>query len=324
MDSVRFGIIGCGGIARRAFLPAVAALDEVHVMAVASQNIEKARRCASETGCEAEETYDSLLNRSDLDAVYIATPTGMHTEWAVKAAQRGLHVLCEKSLAPSLAEVELIIQAGEKNNVSVLEGFAYQFHSQHSFVRNMVQEGQIGQPVVMQAWFGFPPLDPQNFRYDKNLGGGALLDAGAYTVHIARRFYGREPVQVFSTLDVSSSGVDIHGSVLLDFGLGQTAHLAFGFDNMYKNSYQIWGTEGTLSLSRAFSIPPKLPPVLVLERQDFKEEITLPPSDQFVAEINHFCKGISDTETRIMWVTDARNQARVMRAIQDCAQTTYK
>ncbi len=319
MNKVRFGIIGCAGIARKAFLPALKSCSCAEVTVVASQLHEEAEECAAQFGCEAVHSYNAVVTHDDIDAVYIATPTGLHANWAVAAAKAKRHVLCEKSLTVNVEETRHILDTCAEHNVAVLEGFAYQFHSQHATVQTMVEEGHIGEPVLFQAWFGFPPLDDNNFRYRSELGGGVILDAGAYTVHAVRHFFDREPIHVHSCLDNNNRQVEIYGSVLLDFGQRQTAQLAFGFNNMYRNSYAIWGTEGSITLMRAFSIPPTFAPTLVLEQQSYREERTLAPFDQFAAEIDSFCAGLRNPETCKRWCDDALRQAMLLEAIRNNA-----
>jgi predicted dehydrogenase len=312
----RFGVIGCGSIAQRAVLPALQTEDCAQLVVVGSRSIEKARNIATQFGCEACHGYEDVIGRDDIDAVYIATPIGLHAEWAVAAAEAGKHVLCEKSLATNFGEARRILDACAAHDVALLEGFMYQFHPQHAAAREAVAQGLIGEPVQFQAWFGFPPLPEENIRYQSELGGGALLDAGAYTVHAARNFFGREPTHTFSSLDNGGRPVDIHGAALLDFGRGQTAQLSFGFNNMYRNCYQVWGTEGILTLPRAFSIPPTFAPTMIVERQGSRDERPLSSSNQFVGEIQAFCSKLQSDEMRRLWREDAFHQSRVLEALK--------
>jgi predicted dehydrogenase len=317
-DRLRFGVIGCASIARQSFLPALMKSVSADLVAVASRSRKKAKSFSSLFNCEAVHGYDNLLTRKDIDAVYIATPIGIHAEWSIASAQAGKHVLCEKTLATNVDETQLILETCEKYGVAVFEAFAYQFHPQHAAVRKIVEQGQIGETVLFQAWFGFPPIN-SNHRYDPVLGGGALLDAGAYTVHAARHFYNREPVRIQASLDYGEKLVDIHGSVLLDFGNRQTAFLAFGFDNMYRNSYSIWGTKGMVTLTRAFSIPPILSPTIILEQQSYREERILPTYDQFLGEIEIFSSGYNDSDKCRRWREDSLGQAQTLEAIRQSA-----
>jgi predicted dehydrogenase len=161
-DKLRFGIIGCADIARKAFLPALKKSTTAELVAVASRSLEKANLFASLFNCEAVHGYDMLLARDDIDAVYIATPIGIHAEWSIASARKGKHILCEKTLAINVDDTRRILDACEKYNVALFEGFAYQFHPQHATVREIVERGKIGKPILFQAWFGFPPLNSSN------------------------------------------------------------------------------------------------------------------------------------------------------------------
>ena len=305
---VKFGVLGCGSIAQKAMLPALAASPKVKLVAVASRSHEKATRCAEEFNCEAVVEYENLLARNDVDAVYISLPVGLHAYWAIEAAKNRKNVLCEKTLASSLQETREIISVCQTSEVALLEGFSYQFHPQHQAVNDIIAAGDIGEPILFQAWLGFPPIDSPH-RYDPALGGGALLDAGTYPIHVARRFFNTEPTILSAQLEKSGKDVDIYGSVHLKFNSGQSALVGFGFNFMYRNSYTIWGTEGIVTLSRAFSIPSYLAPTLILERQGCREERQLCAADQFRLEVEAFCEGLNDEVQRLKWSADALNQA---------------
>lgn len=314
MRRMRFGIIGCGAIACRAFLPALRGCDAAELAAIATRSPERAAELCREYDVPVESSYDALLRRDDVDAIYLATPVGTHVEWAVAAARTGKHVLCEKSLAPDLAATERMLSAAEDCGTALMEGYMYRFHPQHGVVDDLVAGGEIGSPVQFQAWFGIPERPPGDIRYSRALGGGALLDVGGYTLHAARRFFGREPVSVHAVLQTAGREVDLHGAALLDFE-GATAQVAFGIGQAYRNSYSVWGETGQLTLLRAFAVPPTHAPELVIERAAATERRTVPPCDQFQLEIEAFGRGAADAATRAAWRNEARNQARVVAAV---------
>ncbi len=318
MNKLRFGILGCGSIARRAFAPALLASEGGELVAAASRSLETARDFAGSFGVEPVEGYEALLARDDVDAVYIALPTGLHDEWAVAALESGKHVLCEKTLAVDLARTESILAAGRAAERAVFEGFMYQFHTQHQTLRELVDSGAIGEPRVFHSWFGIPPIRSEH-RYSKALGGGVLLETGTYPVHAARWLHGRMPRVAAAVLDEADHEVEIHGNVLLDFDGGRTASIAFGFDNFYRNTYSVWGSEGLVTLTRAYSLPASFQPSLVLEKQDLVETRTLPACDQFLAEIEAFCAGVGDADARRRWASDAHEHAQLLEEIRRAA-----
>ena len=315
MDKIRFGVIGCGYIARKAFIPALKKSKYAELVAVASRDKNKAEFFAAEFECDAKRNYESLLSRNDISAVYIATVPSTHEEIILLAAKYGKHILCEKPLTVSYNSARKIVDYCKKKKIGIFEGFMYQFHSQHQKVRDIVNGGQIGKPILFTASFGFPPLDNNNYRYKLDLGGGACLDAGSYTLHAARHFFQREPINIHSTIYNNGNEVDIHGTATLDFGKGQTAQLSFGFNNYYRNTYSIWGAEGYLTLRRAFSIPPTFTPKIVLEKQDISEEIICEPDDHFVKEIDYFSKRIRDENAHEDWHRDSLKQSKLIEQI---------
>lgn len=323
MDKIRFGVIGCGYIARKAFIPALKKSKYAELVAVASRDKNKAEFFAAEFECDAKRNYESLLSRNDISAVYIATVPSTHEEIILSAAKHGKHILCEKPLTVSYNSAIRIVDYCKKKKIGIFEGFMYQFHSQHQKVRDIVNDGEIGKPILFQAQFGFPPLDKDNYRYRRGLGGGALLDAGSYTIHAARHFFQREPTEVYSVVDCNGREVDTHGSILLNFGNKQTAILSFGFNNYYRNSYSIWGTKGQVTVNRAFSVPDTHKPKIILEKQDYYKEIECESDDHFMKEIEYFCKGVSEEKAIDAWRKEALLQATVLNTVIEQSLMKY-
>jgi len=315
MNKLRFGVIGCGSIAKRAFIPALNKSKYCELVAVASRDKSKAESFSAEFKCAAENDYASLLRRSDISAVYIATVPSTHEDIILSAAKYGKHILCEKPLTVSYNSARRIVDYCNKKRIGIFEGFMYQFHSQHQRVRDIVNDGEIGKPILFQAQFGFPHLDKDNYRYRRDLGGGSLLDAGSYTIHAARHFFQREPTEVYSVININGGDVDINGSILLNFGNKQTAVLSFGFNNYYRNTYSIWGTKGQVTVNRAFSVPVTHEPKIILEKQDYYKEIECESDDHFMKEIENFCKCIAETESIDTWQKDILSQFKVINTI---------
>jgi predicted dehydrogenase len=286
---LKVGVLGCADIAQRNTIPALVADPSVHLVAVASRSREKAEAVAHRFGAEPVTGYAALLDRVDIDAVYVPLPPALHHEWVAKALAAGKHVLAEKPLATDHAEAADLVAAARAGNRLLLENFAFLHHSQHATVRRLIEDGVIGEVRTLTAEFGFPPLDPADIRYQPALGGGALLDAGVYTLRAASRYLGPDVRVEGATLRTdATTGVDLGGGALVATPDGRTGHLSFGFDRSYRCALTIWGSEGTLTLDRAFSAPATLRPVLRIQRQDHHEERTLPAFHQFAAQVAHF------------------------------------
>lgn len=292
---VRVGVLGCADIAWRRVLPAITAEPRTRLVAVAGRDAAKARRFTDRFGGEPVEGYERLLDRTDLDAVYIPLPTGLHARWAVEALRRGLHVLVEKPMATSRAEAAAMLDAARAAGRCLMENLMFLHHGQHEEIRRLVAAGEIGELRSFNGSFGIPPLPTGNVRHRADLGGGSLLDVGVYPLRAARLLLGPELDPVGAVLRIDPAlGVDVAGHVLLTTPGGVTAELSFGFEHAYRCSYALWGGTGRIVLDRAFTPPPTLRPVVRLEQQDLVREFTLPAEDQFAAVVRSFAAAVLD------------------------------
>ncbi|MFD4576159.1 Gfo/Idh/MocA family protein [Streptomyces sp. NPDC058417] len=292
---LRVGVVGCAAIARRTTLPALAADPSVRLVAVASRSRAKAEDVARAFGCEPVTGYAALLDRDDIDAVYVPLPPAQHPEWVGRALAAGKHVLAEKPFAVDEKSAADLVAAARAAGLLLMENFAFLHHGQHDAVRALVDEGAIGEVRHLTAEFGFPPLPDGDIRHDPALGGGALLDAGVYTLRAASLYLGPRVAVHGAVLRTDPAlGVDVAGAALAADPGGRTAQLTFGFDRAYRCATTLWGSEGSIALDRAFTAPPGLRPVLRLTRQDLVEERTLPAGHQFASLIARFARTALD------------------------------
>jgi NDP-hexose-3-ketoreductase len=292
---IRVGVLGCADIAWRRTLPAFAESTTATVVAVASRDPLKAERFAARFGCAAVTGYSALLDREDVDAVYLPLPTGLHVHWAAEALRAGKHVLAEKPLATTAKEAtELIALAGQRD-LRLMENRMFACHTQHNAVRELVSNGELGELRTLHATMAIPRLPDGDPRYRADLGGGALLDVGYYPLHAALLLLS-EPVEVLGA-DLywhPEHNVDVRGAVLLRDGNGVTAHLTFGFEHSYRTAYELVGSAGRLVLERAFTPPPSWSPVLRIETPNRVEHRVLSPSHQFLSSIDTFATAVND------------------------------
>lgn len=321
---VSVGILGCANIAEKYAIGAFKSLPNVELVAIASREKGKAEAWAARHELEAE-TYDSLIARDDIDVIYSPLPIGLQEEWAVQAAAAGKHVICEKSITYSLDSAQRMIGACKKAGVALYENFAPEFHPQHGKVLSLIKEGAVGTPHVWNGQYGFPPFPEGNIRLRADLKGGALNDAGCYTVFMARKIMQQEPVAVTCTLANDGAEVDIKGSALLEFENG-TALMSFGFDHLYQNTYSIWGSKGIVRTNRAFAIPPTLAPTVELivndGTKDTREAIEIPAANQFALSFDFFCKVVAANDTEAFQDMYERiiRQASVLEAMRVSAR----
>lgn len=313
---LKFAVIGCGNLAMKYSIPAIINSGSSSIVVCIDPNRRGQKQAVKEKfDLPLVTNLNEAIQNYDFDAVYIAAPTGVHKKIVLSAAKYKKHILCEKSLGSNIQEVKEMVEVCKKNNVALFEGFMYQFHTQHKFVRNLIDKGEIGIPFHFQGTFGFPPINESDFRYNKDLGGGVVLDAGSYTVHAARHFFNAEPLTCNAVLENEDKEVEIRGTALLNFGESRTASLIFGFNNMYQSKYVIWGTKGTITLERAYALPPDFKPTCILEKQGFKEVYELEPCDHFIEEIKYFGDKYGILKNREIWYNEALSQSKVLNNI---------
>lgn len=315
---LRVGVLGCGDIAWRNTVPAMRRAG-VQVVAFASRSTDKALRFAERFGGAAVEGYERLLDRDDIDAVYVALPTGLHHPWARRALESGRHVLAEKPLTATLDEARDLVSVAGTRGLWLAENFTFVHHAQHEVVRKLIAAGEIGQPRVFDIAFGIPARPAGDIRNDPRLGGGALLDLGVYTARAVRMLCDDEPDVVGSLLRFESD-VDVAGSALLSLPGGAAAHLSFGFGAAYRSTYSVWGSAGRVTLRRAFTPPASMQPVLRLERQDLLEHRTLPADDQHANVISAFARSALGGEPFAPQADALLRQAALVERIRATAQ----
>ena len=285
---LRIGLLGCSSIARRRTLPALGAVEEAMVTAVAARSPDRAKEFAQEYGVNAR-SYEELVGDDGVDAVYVSTPNALHHEWTKKALLAGKHVLCEKPLTTSAGNSRELVDLAADRGLILRENFTFLHHPQHARVRNLVGEGRIGGLRTFAAAFCIPPLPDADIRYRPELGGGALLDAGVYPIRAAQLMVGPGLSLAGATLRVDDTrGVDVAGHALLVSPGGVFASLEFGFQHGYRSRYTLFGSSGALSVDRVFTPPASMQQVLRIEEQNHVEEFALPPADQFNLAIRSF------------------------------------
>ncbi|MDR2474234.1 MAG: Gfo/Idh/MocA family oxidoreductase [Bacteroidales bacterium] len=285
---IQVGIMGCASIAERSLMPAFNSHPEFQLHSIASRSLVKAMPLAAQYEINVCR-YDELVRSPDIDLIYIPLPTGLHEEWVTQSLNHGKHVLCEKSLGVSLADGMKMQQAARQSNKALVENFQFQYHSQQQFIKNMLKQGDVGEIRCFRSSFGFPPFaNAENIRYQQALGGGALLDSGAYTLK-AIDFFLEERFTVRASRLMKPHGyeVDIYGGGFLDSMSGIVAEVAFGFDHFYQCNIEIWGSRGKLTANRVFTAPPGFSPEVVLETPNCIKRYQLEPDNHFINMLNH-------------------------------------
>lgn len=244
---LRLGVLGCANIAKQ-FVRDVAGSAVAQIHAVASRDATKAAEFAKTFALPRHHgSYEALLDDPEIEAVYVPLPNSLHAEWAIKAAEAGKHVLCEKPLALSRAEAEAMFAAGRRHGVLMLESYPYYFQPQTRDMLALLHEGSIGEVRSIQAAFGFTLLSPvNNIRMQPDMGGGALLDAGSYPASLIRRVMGETPVRVMADACWADTGVDISMAATLYYADGRRAQLSCAMNAANHRRATIVGSQGII------------------------------------------------------------------------------
>ena len=205
---LRWGLLSTANI-NKALLEPLRTSKRNQLLAVASRSQERADEYARKHKVKrAYGSYNELLADPDIDVIYNPLPNHLHAEWTIKAVQAGKHVLCEKPLALSLAEVDAISAAADKYGKVVAEAFMYRTHPQTLEVQELVAGGKLGKIRMVRGSYTYPGPDPDNYRWKPEMGGGGLWDVGCYPLSYTRTVLGVEPQRVLGFQATGPTGVD--------------------------------------------------------------------------------------------------------------------
>jgi len=291
--------------------------DAVEVVAVGSRDLGRAEEYARERGIErAHGSYEAVLADPDVDAVYVALPNALHVEWATRALEAGKHVLVEKPFSTRPEEVEATFDLAEREGLVLTEAFMYRHQPQAKRLKELVDEGAIGELRLVRAQFSFNLTRTVDVRLDAELGGGALLDVGAYCVNVSRLVAG-EPEVVHAERVVGPTGVDLRFAGVMRFPGDVLGHFDCGFDLPRRHEVEVAGSEGLLRLSPAFGDDGG---VLELHRGDDVETVPLPETHRYQLEVENFAAAVRGDEPPLLGRADAVGQARALAALLAAAR----
>ena len=330
MSKVKWGILGAARVNER-LLPAIIEAPNAELVAIASRRagaakatLDKYAPCHQNVTCYDD--MDALIHDKNVDAIYCPMANNEHAEWALKAINAGKHVLMEKPMALTVADIEAIEAAAIKNNVKVMEGFMYRFHPQHARVKEIVESGLIGDVLSCKASYSFLMRPARMYRIASGVkeGGGAMWDIGPYAIHSLRWAFGLngglEPKSVIAYAKLNEVGADIVTSGVLDFGDDAEGRARFGhfdisFERSRKSEYEIIGTKGWVKCHAAWVFQNDVPVISwALEDGKYAEE-RFAPSNHFTLEIQHFSDCVLNNTTPHLSFADAKANCKVIEAV---------
>jgi D-xylose 1-dehydrogenase (NADP+, D-xylono-1,5-lactone-forming) len=329
---LRCGILGTGWMLGK-FADSFRLIDDAALVAAASRDPERARAEAKKHGIpRAHSGYESLIDDPQIDVVINALHNGLHCEWTVRALEAGKHVLCEKPLACSSAEVERMFAAAHANERWLMEGFMHRFHPQMAEARRLLATGAIGRVLHVRSNRTAHGRGRENPRYRRDAGGGALLDVGCYCVNVSRLFADAEPKRVLAHAHFDEqTGVDLTLSGTLLFNDGVMAHLICSMEAEPSYPVEIVGTAGKLLIPHPWS-PQTWPAELYLTRQGNTEVVRVEtdgvpqhPLASYALEVKYFCQCVRENHAPqfppdIDAEADSRANMRAIDALLESAR----
>ncbi|MCP5520889.1 MAG: Gfo/Idh/MocA family oxidoreductase [Verrucomicrobiales bacterium] len=304
-----WGILGTGRIARTV-AGALGLSDTSVALAVGSRTQDTAERFADHCGIERPYgSYERLLEDPDVRVVYIATPHSLHVPWAIRCAEAGKHILCEKPLALHAQDAALVVEAARRHDVFLMEAFMYRCHPQTAALVRLIQEGKIGEVRLIEASFGFLGVpEPGHRLFDARYGGGAILDVGCYPISMARLIAGvatgmafAEPCRLQGWGHIGAeTGVDEVAIANLEFPGGIQAQVSTAITVELANDVRVFGTEGSLTVPSPWFCGTDIGGPRILFRREATDtaEVLVPPSAPhlYLPEIDQVAAHLADRE----------------------------
>lgn len=320
MRKLRWGILSTARI-NRSLIPPLHASARNDVVAVASRSLDKATAFAEKWKIsQVYDSYEAMLADSSIDVIYNPLPNHLHAPWTIKAAQAGKHVLCEKPLALTVADVEAIAEAAEEANVVVAEGFMYRHQARTLKVKSLIDDGLIGDVNIIKGGFTFTLQPKHKIRLDPTMGGGSIWDVGCYPISFARYIAGHEPEVVYGQQVLSDTGVDLAFSGHMRFPNNILAQFDSGFNSSFRMYMEIVGSSGTLFIPKAFK--PESRSVIHLHR-NFDSEIIEVKGDEllYAGEVEDLADAILTGKTPQVTLAESRGNAQTIVALYESART---
>jgi xylose dehydrogenase (NAD/NADP) len=316
---LRWGILGPARIVRRLVEPIRAAGHSI--TAIASRSLERAESAARQWEIpRALGGYDALLADPDVDVIYLPLPNALHAEWTVKAAEAGKHVLCEKPLAVTIADVDRIIDAAARHGVVVAEAFMYRHHPATDAARRLIAEGVVGEVRYLRGVFSFILTRPLDVRLDPALGGGSLWDIGCYPVSWMRTVLGAEPRSVAGVQPGEPDNVDRAFFGVLRFSDAVVGQFACSFDAPNREEIEVTGSTGVLRIARPFR--PGLSEVFQIERDGQPtERIEVEGRSLYQGEIEDMARAIREGTPPRVTLQDSLKNVRTILALYESARS---
>ena len=284
--------IGYSNVLKKRILPIldkVEFIDSISIAKFGNQSWDDFYKSVSKP-IELFDNYDDALCKSKASIAYITTTNNSHFIWAKSTLNAGMHTIIDKPATISLIEAEELLQIARENQLLLSESIVYTYHPQLNSLKNILEQNN-SKPKLLTVLFSFPPMDNNNFRYHKELGGGAFLDTSSYAVSIGRYFFDTVPEQCYYLENTSlEDGLDISYSLLLKYSNGGALIGHFGFNTEYVNRLNILGDRICIDVDRIFTVPDIVTNQIKVRVDNQSYEISAPCGNAFEQYLNEIGK----------------------------------
>ncbi len=335
MKKLRIGVLGPADIAKRRMIPALLSSEKCEYAGVAvalseergaasggaadeayKAGLEKASKIKEEFGGDVYEGFASLIAASDVDAVYVALPPYLHAKWGKEVLRAGKHLLMEKPFTVSYDLTSELIDIARASDLAVIENFGFVYHPQFDKIRQTIDQGTIGELRMIRTNFGFPHRGAGDFRYKKELGGGAVLDCGCYTLKLATLLLGDDmKITDHALFKLPGDDLDIAGAVTAIGASGVPAQLSFSMDQQYCCDVEVWGSKGCIRSPRIYTAPAGYEVVLSVTCGMETQTVKTDGADQFALVADKLAALTEDAGARTAMYEEILAQSRYVTSI---------
>lgn len=317
-STIRIGILGAASIGKTGLIIPAKSVPEVEMIGVAARDPARAETYARKHGLPRTFTsYDALLNYSDIDAVYNPLPNSLHAEWTIRALRAGKHVLCEKPFSANAPEAEQMAQAAAESGKVLSEAFHFRYHPLPTRMKAIIASGELGTIRHIETSFCFPLPNPHNIRYQYDLAGGALMDAGSYAVSMLRFLADAEPEVTHAQAKLISPKVDRAMSAEFRFADGGTGRLTCSMLSriLFDMSAVVTGDKGQMRVLNPYH--PQWFYRLKVQGQQGSRTERVQAESSYVYGLRAFARAIRGEATLLTGPDDAVANMRLIDAIYE-------
>ncbi|MBC6998926.1 Gfo/Idh/MocA family oxidoreductase [Cytophaga sp. FL35] len=326
MKILKWGILGTATIAVEQLIPALLMSEFNSVIAIASRNKSKAKLIGERfriPTCFG--AYEKVLDMDEIEAVYIPLPNHLHVEWAIKALQKGKHVLLEKPVGMNAQEANALMEASVQfPQLKIMEAFMYRFHPQWIKVRQLINNGFIGKVTLVESSFSFFEDNPKSIVNSKECGGGSLMDVGCYPISVARLIFREEPISVMAQMEVDPKlQIDASTSGILEFKTGR-ALIHSSIRQFEKQSLTISGEKGSIEVAVPFNPEADWESNLILKNHEGVTDFTIERCNQYVLQVDSFALSVRNKSVLPIGLKESVANMKVIDALKESHQKQRK